>query len=62
MKVGDLVKALGAYSPEAEVLLASDAEGNAFHDVDSPALVSLDKPSPVIVWPLHNEVEIEEEP
>ena len=61
MKVREAVYILRRCNQDAELICASDAEGNALHEVDNiddPSLIDESSKEAVIIWPSDKEVEI----
>lgn len=55
MKVKGLIKRLQTIADQdKEIYMASDAEGNTFHDIDE---VTDTQEHTVIIWPNHNNIE-----
>lgn len=56
--VGDLLDSLRPYKRSQRVFMSSDAEGNSFAHVDTPAVESADDDTmPVIIWPRHEHLD-----
>ena len=45
------------FNPQAQIFMASDAEGNSFHPIDEIAAVHEDPAANLVIWPQHEDLE-----